>query len=349
MLKQWFIKVKPLAQKALKAIEKKEVRFTAKRYEKIAIHWLKNLRDWNISRQIVWGMQIPAYRCEKCLEWTITDGKKPTACSCGNKSFTQDPDTFDTWFSSAQWPYATLKTTKNNDFEYFYPTSLMETGFDIIPFWVIRMIMLGLFETKKVPFKEVLIHGLVRDQKGQKISKSKGNVVNPLKMVEKYGADALRMSLLWGALVENDSALSEENIKGQRNFANKLWNIARFALGDKPRLIRHNKKPRRTNNDDRWIHQELQRTTKKVTALLEKYRLNEAAEEIYDFVWNRFANTYLESSKNRRQESQDHLEYVLEKTLKLLHPLMPFITEALWQRTFAKSNSDLLISTPWPI
>jgi len=339
---QWFINVKPLAKEALKAITTKRVKFTAKKFEKIANHWLKNLKDWNISRQIVWGIRIPAWRCDKCLEWTITDGDIPKKCKdCGNEKLTQDTDTFDTWFSSGQWPFATLMTNKNGDFEKFYPTSVMDPSYDILPFWVIRMIMLGLYKTNKVPFEEVLLHGLVRDKNGEKISKSKGNVVDPIEMVDKYGADALRVALIWGSLVANDNSLSEENIRGQRNFTNKLWNVARFISSQSET------KKGELNEDDKWIKKELKLTIKKTTKSLDKYRLNEAAEELYDFVWNKFANTYLESTKDRRAEAQKTLEYVLEETLKLLHPFMPFITETLWQMNYG-DKKNLLITQKWP-
>ncbi|MDO8503729.1 MAG: class I tRNA ligase family protein [bacterium] len=470
LMEQWFIKVKPLVAKSLLAIKKGEVRFTAKRFEKIAIHWYKNLRDWNISRQIVWGMRIPAWKCEKCGEWTITGGEIPTSCaSCKNDKLTQDQDTFDTWFSSGQWPFATLMTSyglpvmgfheevvpqvlkgktktyrirdhkfrvgdkvlfKNsqtealfgygviteakettveeidytdkthyktyksldelitafklrnpdkivtpkskaylysyefhpqeelqnlpNDFKTFYPTSVMETAYDILPFWVIRMIMLGIYATGDVPFKEVLIHGLIRDKEGQKISKSKGNVIDPLVMAERYGADALRMGIIWGSLVENDISLSEDNIRGQRNFANKIWNIARFVLSEKTshesRVTSH--------EDDKWILEELAKTVEKTTQLMETYRLNEAAEEIYEFVWHKLADLYIEKVKSRREEAQPTLLFVLQESLKLLHPFMPFVTEVIWQeakKVLGTSDSDsqifeeeALIIAEWP-
>ncbi len=351
--KQWFIRVQPLAKRALQSIRKGEVKFVAKKYEKIAKHWLKNLRDWNISRQIVWGMRIPAWRCDKCLEWTISHGKAPEKCSfCGNNKLKQDPDTFDTWFSSGQWPYATLQTTKDGDFKYFYPTSVMETAYGILPFWVIRMLMLGLYTTGEVPFKEVLIHGLVRDEKGQKISKSKGNVINPQIMVDKYGADALRIGIVWAALVETDISLSENNIRGQRNFANKIWNIARFVLLNRPKSQITNSKlqrrPRARNEDDKQILKELKITSKKVTRALNKYRLNEAAGEIYDFIWHKFADIYIEKSKSRKNETKKILDYVLQESLKLLHPFMPFVTEAIWSLGFAQNKKDLLINASWP-
>jgi len=341
--KQWFIKIKSLSKNALNAITDKKVRFANTRYEKVAKHWLKNLKDWNISRQIVWGIRIPAFRCNKCLEWTITEGETPKQCQfCNNDSFTQDVDTFDTWFSSSQWPFATLKI-KKGDFEYFYPTTLMETGYDIIPFWVIRMIMMGIYVTGDVPFRNVIIHGLVRDKFGQKISKSKGNVVNPLEMTEKYGSDALRMSMVWGALIENDISLSEENIKGQRNFANKVWNISRFILDNNQAA-----KSAKTNEDDKWIRKELIKTIGKVTTLIEKYKLSEASYEIYDFIWHKFADIYLEKVKDRKYEASKTLNYVLKSSLKLLHPFMPFVTEKIWQIGFYKEEKTLLINSSWP-
>ncbi len=363
---QWFVKVEPLAKLALSAIKTKKVVFTAKKFEKIAIHWLKNLRDWNISRQIVWGIRIPAFKCEKCLNWTITEGEKPKSCNnCGYDKLVQDTDTFDTWFSSGQWPYATLLSSdkitnyqlpiskniyKNaKDFNYFYPTSIMETAYDILPFWVLRMIMLGLYATGEVPFKDILLHGLVRDREGQKISKSKGNVINPLEMIERYGCDALRMGLIWGALVENDVSLSEENIRGQRNFSNKIWNIGRFVFQSKPN--KQNSKfpiPKTSNPEDKWILGELKSTTNKVSKAFDKYKLNTAAEIVYDFVWHKFADKYIESIKSRRKEAQPTLEYVYLNSLKILHPFMPYVTEAIWSIGFAKEKKDLLINASWP-
>ena len=340
---QWFLKVKPLAEKAVTALDKGEVKFAAKRFEKIARHWYANLYDWNISRQIVWGIRIPAFQCGDCSKWTVTTGDVPTECSaCGKGNLVQDSDTFDTWFSSGQWPIATLKTAKKGDFEYFYPTSVMDPAYDILPFWVIRMLMLGLYETGKVPFQTVLLHGLVRDKEGQKISKSKGNVIDPIEMIKKYGADALRMATIWGALVENDNSLSEENVRGQRNFANKIWNIARFVLLEKKDAKKDKKN---LHPDDKWILTEMTKATKKVTLAFNKFRLNEAAEEIYDFVWHKFADVYLEKTKNRREEAQATLEEVLKNSLKLLHPLMPYVTEAVWEELGEK---NLLISEKWP-
>ena len=347
---QWFLKVAPLVKPALTAIKNKEVKFPADQYRKIAVHWLKNLHDWNISRQIVWGMRIPAWKCDKCLKWTITNGAVPKECSqCGHNKLKQDEDTFDTWFSSGQWPYATLQSVEEGDFEYFYPTTVMDPSYDILAFWVIRMIMLGIYTTGKVPFTDVLLHGLVRDKFGIKISKSKGNVIDPMEMVDKYGADALRMAIIWGTRVEKDNALSEENIRGQRNFANKIWNVSRFVFMEEPSSPGGYKiAPRTTNENDRRILKELRETTKKATKFLDKYQLNEAAEELYDFFWNKFANTYLEQTKERRSGTQPTLEFVLQQSLKLIHPFMPFVTEAIWQESGKRFDSKLLISAIWP-
>lgn len=332
--KQWFLEVKPLAKKSMEAIKKGDVKFAAKRYEKIAKNWYKNLKDWNISRQIVWGIRIPAYRCEKCLEWTVTDGQNPAMCdNCGHDKLTQDTDTFDTWFSSGQWPFATLKTTKPGDFEYFYPTSVMETAYDILPFWVIRMVMLGLYVTNDVPFREVLIHGLVRDREGQKISKSKGNVIDPIEMADKYGADALRMGILWGALVENDVALSEENINAQKKFCNKLWNASRFVSG-------FSNEAKINEAFDDHIHEVVRITTK----YLEKYKLNQAAEYLYTEFWHWYCDEAIEKSK-KGEIGAKQMKKGLLVFLKLLHPFMPFITEQIWDEIGEK---ELLISSPWP-
>lgn len=332
--KQWFLKVKPMVDKSLSAIKKGEVKFAVKKYEKIAKNWYKNLKDWNISRQIVWGIRIPAYRCNKCLEWTITDGQIPTTCdNCGHDKLSQDTDTFDTWFSSGQWPFATLKTTKPGDFEYFYPTSVMETAYDILPFWVIRMIMFGTYVENKVPFREVLIHGLIRDREGQKISKSKGNVINPIEMAEKYGADALRMGILWGALVENDVSLSEENINAQRKFCNKVWNASRFVsqFSGEAKL-------------NQSFDNHLSEVVKKTTRYLDKYKLNQAAELLYSEFWHWYCDKCIESAK-KGEIGDKQLKEGLVTFLKLLHPLMPFVTEQIWSEIGEKG---LLITSSWP-
>ncbi|MBI2008122.1 class I tRNA ligase family protein [Candidatus Amesbacteria bacterium] len=316
---QWFVRVAPLVKMAKDAVVTGRTKFAAPRFKKIYLHWLDNLRDWNISRQIVWGIKIPV------------EG---------------ETDTFDTWFSSGQWPFATLQTTMRGDFKTFYPTSVMNTAYDILPFWVMRMMMLGIYVTGKVPFETVLIHGLVRDKRGLKISKSKGNVIDPIIMVDKYGSDALRMALVWGGLIENDICLAEENVKAMRNFANKIWNIGRFI--ESVRVEEFKSVSR--NADDEWILDELNKLIKTVTSSLEKYRFNQAAEEIYEFVWHKFADIYIEKIKDRKDDAAPTLRHVLITCLKLLHPFMPFVTEALWSelRITNKELGEMLITASWP-
>ncbi|KKQ95210.1 MAG: Valine-tRNA ligase [Candidatus Woesebacteria bacterium GW2011_GWB1_43_14] len=343
--KQWFIKIKPLVSPALSAIRQKKVRFNNERFKKQSINWLKNLHDWNISRQIVWGIRIPAWRCDKCLEWTITDGASPAECLyCKHKKLTQDTDTFDTWFSSGQWPFATLMTTKRDDFQHFYPTNVMETSYDILPFWVIRMIMLGIYKTGKAPFGDVVFHGLIRDKEGQKISKSKGNVIDPIAMTEKYGADALRMSLIWGTLIENDISLDENNVRAMRNFANKLWNVARYIkLGrDLPK-----RKNVIKNSGDKIIINNLKLTKREVDKAFKKYNLSIAASLIYDFIWKDLADVYLEETKMRREETQSMLEDILKKSLIMLHPFMPFTTEVIWEEMYKTQEGHMLIEAKY--
>ena len=346
-LHQWFLKVTPLVEIAKTAVKKGQTKFAAKRFEKIYFHWLDNLRDWNISRQIVWGIRIPVWYCAGCGKTLVSDTKPKKCIYCPVTQFDQETDTFDTWFSSGQWPFATLKTTKPGDFEKFYPTSVMETGSDILPFWVMRMMMLGLYVTGKVPFKDVLIHGLVRDKEGQKISKSKGNVIDPLVMSNQYGADSLRMAIIWGALVENDISLSEDKVRGQRNFANKLWNIARFittmTVGPKASATQ-SKIPA-----DVQILKELSILVDRITKDLESFRLAHAAELLHEFIWHEFANNYLEQEKTRFKNGEENgiatLNNVFEICLKLLHPFMPFVTEEIWGLL---GNKTPLIITPWP-
>lgn len=339
---QWFLKVAPLVKLARQAVKNRETKFAAKKFEKIYFHWLDNLRDWNISRQIVWGIRIPAWYCAGCGK-TIVSETKPGECdACGVEQFDLETDTFDTWFSSGQWPFATLQTTKPGDFKHFYPTSVMETGYDILPFWVMRMMMLGLYATGKVPFYEILIHGLVRDKSGQKISKSKGNVIDPLVMVEKYGADALRMALVWGAVVENDISLSEDNVKGQRNFANKLWNIARFLVSDPGR-----KDLKKSLEKDRELEILVEKTVGFVNRNMEKYHLSQAAERLYTVVWHELADKYIEDYK-KGLVSYSVLVRAYSTLLKLLHPFMPFITEEIWGILNRDKTTTPLIISSWP-
>ena len=342
---QWFIKVAGLAKAAKEAVAKKETKFAAEKFEKIYNHWLDNLRDWNISRQIVWGIQIPAWYCKDCKEWTVTDGETPEKCRyCGSKNIERDRDTFDTWFSSGQWPFATLKTTDREDFEKFYPTAVMETAYDILPFWVMRMMMLGIYVTGKVPFENILIHGLVRDKNGQKISKSKGNVINPLEMTEKYGSDALRTSLVWGALVENDISLSEDNIRGQKNFTNKIWNATRFILANVSGEITG-------QISDKKLAERNSQLITEVTGYLDKFQLNLAIEKLYMEFWHWFCDECIEKSKTGEVDKSD-LVHLLINFLKMIHPFMPFVTEAVWQElkknTALKISEEELISASWP-
>lgn len=359
LMNQWFIKTKPLAEKAVQVVRNKKIKIIPPRFEKVYFQWLENIRDWNISRQIVWGIQIPAWYCQKCSQTIVTSGEEPKSCPCGSKNLKRDPDTFDTWFSSAQWPFVTLRASPNQqDFKYFYPTSVMETGHDILFFWVARMVMMGLYRTGKVPFETVYLHGLIRVD-GEKMSKSKGNVINPLEMVGKYGADALRISLVAGTAPGNDSSINEDKIRGYRNFTNKLWNIARFTLADQPPGRSHFVTPSRwpeglleggtqelRHPDDKWILSELEKTIKSVNSSMEKYRFSDAALELYDFTWHKLADVYIEKIKSRREEAQPTLKKILETTLRLLHPFMPFITEEIWQRLPHRGKSISLAK--WP-
>lgn len=294
----------------------------------------------------------PVEKINKDCGEIIVSVEKPKECpTCGNTKLTQDPDTLDTWFSSGQWPYTTLGwplrqaqgKQKISDFDYFYPTSVMETGYDILFFWVARMIMFGLYSTGKPPFHTVFLHGLVRDEHGRKMSKSKGNVIDPLEISPKYGADTVRMALVFGTSSGADINLGESKIKGMRNFTNKLWNIGRFVIDMAPE-----KSTRAVETEeDQWIKEELKKTKAEVTKAIEGYRFGQAAEEVYDFVWKKFATKYVEHSKTRREEAQPVLEEVLEESLRLLHPFMPFITEELWQKLPTKKGESIMVS-PWP-
>lgn len=355
-LPQWYIKMEGMAKKAMKVVEDGDIKILPKRFEKTYFHWLKNIHDWNISRQIVWGIQIPAFKCDKCNKWTATDGETPKKCSsCKHTKLTQDKDTFDTWFSSSQWPFATLGYPNKSDYKTFYPTSVMETGYDILFFWVARMIMLGIYTTGKVPFKNVFLHGMVRDSKGQKMSKSKGNVVNPLDVAEKFGTDALRMSLIAGSGAGNDQNYSEAKVIGYRNFTNKIWNIGRYVqfVFDGTNNISFDK-PKKLIKEDEKILKSLDLLIEKVTTNLEKYRLNTALEAIYEFAWHEFADVYIEETKDRAREKDEKVLYTLRHTylmiLKLLHPFASFVTEAIWQefKNLRKYPTGELITASWP-
>ncbi len=356
-LPQWYVKMKTLAETALKAVEDGKITFYPDNYRKIFNYWMSNTIDWNISRQIVWGIPIPAKICTVCdhgfpdLENVIAKCPK-----CGGEIVT-DTDTFDTWFSSGQWPLITLGFPDGNDFKTFYPTDVMETGYDLIFKWIPRMVIFGLYLAKEIPFKDVYMHGLVNDARGKKMSKSKGNVINPLDMTTKYGTDALRIALVVGNPPGSDTALSENKIKGYKNFANKLWNITRFILENTDGTDFSNQL--KLNEVDTALIKSLEDTTKIVTANIEKYRMDLAAEILYHYIWHDVADKVLEESKlilngtdKQIKESRQHALYkILLTSLKLLHPFMPFITEEIWGSVpdgYMKKNNTLIIE-PWPI
>lgn len=341
---QWFVDVKPLSQRATRVVSENKVKIWPESYKKNYLDWLANIKDWNISRQIVWGIRIPAWQCQDCDSWTVTKGEKAQKCEkCNSARIEQDPDTFDTWFSSGQWPFATLKTTQKGDFGRFYPTQVMETGYDILFFWVARMVMLGLYATDKIPFQNIILHGLVRDPLGKKMSKSKGNVVSPIDIIDQYGADAARLALVYGTALGHDQALSHPKLTSMRNFTNKLWNIGRFIVDFKP----GDSATKITGHEaDQAIIKKLNTTIGRVTLSLDNFDFNQAASDIYQFVWHEFADNYIEQIKTRRGDAQPCLEYVFEVVLRLLHPFMPYVTEELWQ--VLPHHGESVMTTTWP-
>ena len=348
---QWFIKMEPLAQKALEAVKKDNVKFITKRHEKIFKHWMENIHDWNISRQIIWGIPIPAKICEKCGEGIVDLDNSITECPKCTGKVNQDSDTFDTWFSSGQWPFATLDYPDGDNFKNFYPTDIMETGHDILFFWVARMIMLGIYRTGEVPFKTIYLHGMVRDGKGKKMSKSKGNVLNPLELSDKYGTDALRMALLVGNTPGTDMNLSEDKIKAYKKFANKIWNVSRFVLDsikDLGEIDLDSQTIEKLRNSSHQI-KDLDKIISDITDDMENYRFYLASEKIYHYVWHEFADKIIEETKNDldNPKTQLMLFNILQKILKTLHPFMPFITEEIWKEMPIK-NKELLIIEKWP-
>jgi valyl-tRNA synthetase len=349
LTKQFFVKVKPLTKKVLEALNQKKVKIYGNGHDKILKHWLKNLTDWNISRQIIWGIKMPIWYCSEKKDCFVVSKQKPKKCKqCGSTKFTQETDTFDTWFSSAQWPVVTLKTNQKGDFEKFYPTQVMETGYDILPFWVMRMLMMGIYLTDKVPFKKVYLHGLIRDEKGQKMSKSKGNVVDPLEVVEKYGADALRMSLVMSTTAGKDSATREGKIRGMRNLTNKIWNAARFVMMQKKQKNEVDSIMKKLlGRDDKKFKEKLTAVVKNVTKQLDDLKPGLAAETVYNEFWHWFCDKCIEETKEGKI-SQKALIEGLRVFLKLLHPFVPFVTEAVWQE-LPKTKEKLLISSKWPV
>jgi valyl-tRNA synthetase len=352
---QWFIKMKALAEPAIKAIKNNKVKFLPEHYKKISLHWLNNILDWNISRQIVWGIPIPAKICQQCQHGLVDLEDKIDICpKCGGQ-VKKETDTFDTWFSSGQWPLASLGYPNSKDFKTFYPTNVMETGGDIIFPWVCRMIMLGLYVTGKLPFETVYLHGLVLDAKGQKMSKSKGNVISPLELTEKYGTDALRMGLMVGNTPGASLSLDENRIRGYRNFANKIWNAGRFVLMN-TEGTNIDKKPKLTKEDSSHLS-EFKKLITKVTADMDDFKLYGAAEKLYGYFWHVLADKIIEEKKknleSNNQNEKDSAKWLLLHLyitcLKLLHPFMPFITEHIYTNLLPDwPKKKLLIIESWP-
>ena len=351
--KQWFVKMEPLAKPAIEAVRSGRTRFIPERFDKIYFNWMENIKDWCISRQLWWGHRIPAWYCAGCGEMVVSRETPQTCPKCGSHRLEQDPDTLDTWFSSALWPFSTLGWPDDTpELRYFYPTDTLVTGYDIIFFWVARMIFSGLAHMDEAPFKTVLIHGLVRDAQGRKMSKSLGNGIDPLEIIDRYGADALRFTLATGNSPGNDMRFSDEKVNASRNFANKIWNASRFILmnlsdGVKPGL------PETLNIEDKWVLSKYRTLVREVTDNLEKFELGLAVQKLYDFIWDILCDWYIELCKSRLQAggetseaAQRVLVYVMTGTLKLLHPFMPFITEEIWQAL--PHDGESIMVAPWP-
>ena len=353
---QWFVKMQPLAEEAIRVVKEGETNFVPDRFSKTYLNWMENVRDWCISRQLWWGHQIPAWTCQECGHITVSRQDACACEKCGSKRIERDPDVLDTWFSSALWPFETLGwPEKTEDLAKFYPTDVLVTGYDIIFFWVARMIFSGCEHTGKTPFHTVLIHGLVRDDKGRKMSKSLGNGIDPLEMIEKYGCDALRMNMVTGNSPGNDMRFYVERCEAMRNFANKLWNASRYVMMN----LAEDAKNQLPSIDkleiaDKWVLSKLNTLIAEVTENLEKYELGVAVQKVYDFIWDTYCDWYIELTKarlysedaQRKQIAIDVLVYVLDQILRLLHPFMPFITEEIWQSI--PHEGDALIVAQWP-
>ena len=354
---QWFVKMEEMAKPAIEALKSGELKFVPENYGKTYLHWLENIRDWCISRQLWWGHRIPAYYCEECGHLHVAKAKPEKCEKCGCTSLKQDEDTLDTWFSSALWPFSTLGWPKQTeDLEYFYPTDVLVTGYDIIFFWVIRMVFSGIEQTGKCPFHTVLIHGLVRDSQGRKMSKSLGNGIDPLEVIDKYGADALRMTLITGNAPGNDMRFYWERVENSRNFANKVWNASRFIM------MNIEKAPdvsgvtlENLTMADRWILSKVNTLAKDVTENLDKYELGIALQKVYDFIWEEFCDWYIEMVKPRLYDDGDTtkaaaiwtLKTVLINALKLLHPFMPFISEEIFCNL--QDEEETIMVSSWPV
>ncbi len=347
--KQWFLKTQPLAGPAIRAVEEGKIEFIPDKWKKVYFNWMSHIQDWCISRQLWWGHRIPAFYCQSCHEVMVAEEKPDTCEKCRSTEIVQDDDVLDTWFSSALWPFVTLGWQENNrDFQVFYPTSIMATAFDIIFFWVARMIMMGIHFCQDVPFREVLINGLIRDEKGQKMSKTRNNVIDPLEIIKEYGADALRFTLAIQAAPGMDISLSLSRIKGYKAFANKIWNASRYVImnlkGDENGAF----DPARISDADRWVLHRLNQTVEKVNSLFDEYRLFEAADLLYHFVWDEYCDWYLEFSKCNidNVDTRKVLKFTLYRILQLLHPMMPFLTEEIYQKI--KVGNDFLVQTEFP-
>ncbi len=354
---QWFVKMEELAKPAINAIKTGELKFVPERFDKIYLHWLENIRDWCISRQIWWGHRIPVYYCDDCKEFVVAREMPDVCPHCGCTHFTQDEDTLDTWFSSALWPFSTLGwPEKNEDLDYFYPTDVLVTGYDIIFFWVIRMVFSGYAHTGKSPFHTVFIHGLVRDSQGRKMSKSLGNGIDPLEIIEQYGADALRMTLVTGNAPGNDMRFYNERVEASRNFANKVWNASRFILMNIEGKEISEPEDFKLLPGDRWILSKCNKLIRDVTENMDKFELGIALQKVYDFIWDEFCDWYIEIAKQRIYRAEENpqsanealwvLKTVLADSLKLLHPFMPFVSEEIYSKLVPEEES--LMMSSWP-
>ena len=353
---QWFVKMQEMAKPAIEALKKNELNFVPDRFDKIYLHWLENIRDWCISRQLWWGHRIPAYYCDECGEVVVAKEMPKVCPKCGCTHFKQDEDTLDTWFSSALWPFSTLGwPDKTEDFDYFYPTDVLVTGYDIIFFWVIRMVFSAIEQTGKVPFHHVLIHGLVRDSQGRKMSKSLGNGIDPLEIIDQYGADAMRLTLITGNAPGNDMRFYMERVEASRNFANKVWNASRFIMMNLEKAEVPGEMPKdQLTAADKWILSKVNTLAKEVTENMDKYELGIAVQKVYDFIWEEFCDWYIEMVKPRLYNDGDTtksaalwtLKTVLVNALKLLHPYMPFITEEIF--CTLQSEEESIMISKWP-
>ena len=356
--KQWFVKMAPLAKPAIEAVKKKQTKFIPNRFSGVYFNWMNNIKDWCVSRQLWWGHRIPAWYCDECGEINVAENAPEKCSKCGSTALHQDEDVLDTWFSSALWPFSTLGwPEKTKDLEYFYPTSVLITAYDIIFFWVARMIFSGIEHMGEVPFKDVLIHGLVRDEQGRKMSKSLGNGIDPLEIIEKYGADSLRFALSFGIAPGNDIRFGVTKVESCRNFINKVWNASRFVLMNAENVELGDIASCKKSMADRWILNRLNKVTREVSKNFEKYELGLASNKLYDFVWSEFCDWYIElvkpvlygANEKAKSDTLTVLVYVLGQILKLLHPIIPFVTEKIWQSLPNSSETIMLEAWPKPV